>query len=394
MTRNETEPTLEAVQTLGPLIEQYRDQIEEGRRLPTPLVDALRKAGVFRMPMPQAWDGPELSLTDQIRVLETLSRFDASVGWCAMIGCDGGYVTAFLDDQDVARQMYEDLDAITGWAATVTGRAQLVPGGYRLSGRWPFSSGCQHATSLIAGCFVYEGDQQRFTANGSPEARQCFLPARDAKILDTWYTTGLRGSGSNDWTLDDYFVPAERTFDFQNLKFSRPGPLYAFPLTFALKSVGVYLGVAQAALDALLEAANRPARRMTVGFVAAPEKELKDEDYFQEAVGRAEALITAARSYAYTVASDFYDTLARLGEPTPKQLTHVYLLNAQVADMCTQAVALLYKARGGSVVYSHQRLERCFRDMETMNQHVVNSLRSYGMAGRAMLGFPPEGLFL
>lgn len=136
-------PVLHAAIGLAEQIREASEKIEAGRRLPVSIVSAMKEAGVFGMVMPRAWGGPEVDPLTQIRVFEALAMADGSVGWCAMIGCDSGYVTAFLD-QDIARVMYPDNLAATAAAATTTGQAHRVPGGYRVSGRFPFLSGCQH----------------------------------------------------------------------------------------------------------------------------------------------------------------------------------------------------------------------------------------------------------
>jgi alkylation response protein AidB-like acyl-CoA dehydrogenase len=138
----------------------------------------MKDAGVFGMAMPRAWGGSELDPLTQFRVIEALAMADGSVGWCAMIGCDGGYVTAFLD-QDVARAMYSDLLVPTGAAATTTGQAVRVPGGYRVSGRFPFVSGCHHCQWLWLGCIVLENGVARVDGNGVPETRQCLIRMRN-----------------------------------------------------------------------------------------------------------------------------------------------------------------------------------------------------------------------
>jgi indole-3-acetate monooxygenase len=391
--RNDAESILSAAVALAPVIQACRDEIERERRLPMRLVTAMKEAGIFRMTMPREWGGPELDPLSQLRIIEALSVADASVGWCAMIGCDGGYFSGFLD-QEVAREMYADLDAVTGSALTLTGRAVVVDGGYRVIGRWPFSSGCQHSTWLVGGCMVYDGDRPRLRPDGSPETRQCYLPARDAEILDTWYTTGLRGSGSHDFAINDYFVPTERTFSYQQLEFRRSGALYRFPMNILFKFTGPPLGVARAAIDTLIEAGQRPSRRIAVGGTAMPVVALRDEDFVQDAVGRAEALLGAARSYLFEVIRDLYATLAAPRNPTARQLAHFSLVHTQVYAMCTEAVELVYKARGGSAVYASGQLDRCLRDIATMNQHVVNSLRSYAMGGRILFGLPAEQLLL
>jgi alkylation response protein AidB-like acyl-CoA dehydrogenase len=136
-------PILHAAIGLAEQIRAASDEIERARRIPPGIAEAMKAAGVFGMAMPRVWGGPELDPLTQFRVIEALAMTDGSAGWCAMIGCDGGYVTAFLD-QDIARAMYPDILVATGAAATTTGQAVRVPGGYRVSGRFPFLSGCQH----------------------------------------------------------------------------------------------------------------------------------------------------------------------------------------------------------------------------------------------------------
>jgi len=218
-------PVLHAAIALGEQIGAANDEIEAGRRVPPSIAAAMKEAGVFGMVMPRAWGGPELDPLTQIRVIEALAMADGSVGWCAMIGCDSGNVSAFLD-QDVARATYPDLMVATGAAATTTGQALRLPSGYRVSGRFPFVSGCHHSEWAWLGCTVIEDGAPRVDGNGVPETRQCFLQLQQCEILDTWYTTGLRGTGSCDLIVRDVFVPEERSFSFQDPKLiKRSGPL-------------------------------------------------------------------------------------------------------------------------------------------------------------------------
>ena len=208
-------PILHAAIALAPAIRALGDEIEQGRRIPASVVHAMKDAGIFGMPMPRAWGGPELDPLTQFRVLEALAMADGSVGWCAMINCDGGYITAFLHD-DVGRAMYPDLQAGTAAAATPTGQALRVPGGYRVSGRFPFASGCQHCDWVWVGCVVVADGKPLEDSHGVPETRQCLVRLAQCEILDTWYTTGLRGTGSHDLLVKEVFVEAAHTFSFQD----------------------------------------------------------------------------------------------------------------------------------------------------------------------------------
>ena len=198
------------VLAMGPLILNKQEEIEQQRRLPPEIVDALKEAGVFRMTIPKDFGGLELDPIEQLRIIEQLAWFDASVGWCVMIGCDGGLYTGFLN-QEIAKNVFKNIDTVTASALTATGKATITDQGYQISGRWPFVSGCQHSDWFLLGCKVYVGDEQQCLPNGTPKTLQCLVPATDVQILDTWNSTGLRGSGSHDVTVTSVSVPTGRT---------------------------------------------------------------------------------------------------------------------------------------------------------------------------------------
>ena len=383
-------PVLHAAVGLTQQIRAAGDEIERYRRLPPSIAAAMKDAGVFGMAMPRGWGGPELDPLTQFRVIEALAMAEGSAGWCAMIGCDGGYVTAFLD-QDVARAMYPDLRVATGAAATTTGQAVRVPGGYRVSGRFPFVSGCHHCEWVWVGCIVAENGVPCVDGSGVPETRQCLLRLSQYEILDTWHTTGLRGTGSNDIVVRDEFVEEEHSFSFQDPKLiKRPGPLYAFPFMFVTKGSAPALGIARHAIDVMIEsAAGKPARRYMVGEGIEAPKVLRDDVYVQEAVGRAETLLAAARAYFFHVMGDLWATLVDGRQPSDKQMALFTSAYPHVVGVCVDVVQLVYKAAGGSAVYQKGPLDRCLRDVLTMNQHVVGTLRTYEMAGRLLLGLEP-----
>ncbi|MBV8401786.1 MAG: acyl-CoA dehydrogenase family protein [Acetobacteraceae bacterium] len=383
-------PILCAAIALAPKIKMAADEIERERQLPRSIVDGLRQAGVFGMAMPRAWDGPELDPLTQFRVLETLAMADGSVGWCAMINCDGGYMTAFLDD-GVGRGLYPDLQLGTASALTPTGQAVRVPGGYRVSGRFPFVSGCLHCEWVWLGCVVLSSGTPVVDGNGVPETRQCLVRLSQCEVLDTWYTTGLRGTGSNDLLAKDVFVEAERTFSFQDKDLiKRPGPLYAFPFMFRAKSGAVALGIARHALDSLVEiATSKAARRYRVGEHLEPARMMRDDVFIQQAVGRADSMLTSARGYLFEVMSDFWSTLVAGGLPSATQAARFATMHAFVVGMCVEVVQHIFKAAGGTAIYQKGPLDRCLRDVLTANQHVSGSARAYETAGRLLLGMEP-----
>jgi alkylation response protein AidB-like acyl-CoA dehydrogenase len=372
-----SDPLVEAARGLVPTIREASAEIEAGRRLPLRIVAALKEAGIIRMAMPRAWGGPEAGIVTQFRVIETLSMADASVGWCAYIGSVGGFFTAFLD-QDVARTMYADLDAVTAGAAAPSGRAVVVDGGYRVSGRWKFGSGIQHADWVNSGCVVYDGDTPRLDAAGRPETCLCFLPPAACEIIDTWTTTGLRGSGSHDYVIHDAFVPAERVLSLATSPVRRPGTLYAYRRMFIFNHAAVALGIARASIDALIDLASAK----TTGDRTT----LRDEAYVQAAVARAETITGSARGYAMEVVRHIWDTLEAGGELSPADQARFRLAITHAHAAALETVDLVYRIGGGSSVYADSRLDRCLRDIHTISGHSVTSPKTYETAGRILLG--------
>ncbi len=372
---------LEAARALAPRIRADADEIERGRRLPLPLVRALQAAGVFRMPIPRAWGGPEADPIMQIRIIEELSAADPSVGWCVMIGADAGYFTAFLED-GVGRALYPDLDMVTAASARPAGNAEAVDGGYRVTGRWPFASGCQHASYIVANCFVTEGGTRRLMPDGTPETRFCYLTPDQCEIIDTWTTTGLRGSGSNDFAARDAFVRAEHTLNVMTSPILRDGPLYALPHMFIINGAGVPLGTARAAIDAVVALASQKQTRAGTG--------LRDEAWVRTAVARADALLGGARGYVFDAVGDLWEALERGDPPSLRQRARFRLALADVGQKCTEVVDLMYQTGGGSSVYATSPLDRLLRDAHTMNQHMVHSPSVFEVAGGMLLGLEPS----
>src|SRR5262245_2405383 len=301
MARTDTnEHALAAARALTPQIIAKREEMEAERRIPQALVAAMKAAGMFRLSMPRAMGGPELTPMAQVQVVEALSMVDASVGWTAMLGLHAGYFTAFLDAA-AARSMYADLDAFTGGVTKPMGTAVVVKGGYRVSGRWTFGSCCQHSDWLFSGCVVVEDGNPRRLPDGSTETRLCYLPGTAIEVIDTWISTGLRGTGSHDYAVTDVFVPAEHTFDVLRSPILRPEPLYGVRNMYLSNLAGIPLGVARAAIDSVLALAE--SKQTRIG------SSLRDEPLTHLSVARAETLLGSARAFVFDVLEDIWSPL-------------------------------------------------------------------------------------
>ena len=377
-----TEPALLAnIQAIAPIIRAEAAKFDLERRLTDAAHEALKSTGVYRMPIPQSWGGPELDPLAQTRVIEAISAIDGSAGWCAMIGSDGGYLTSFLDDA-VGRQMYPDLDTSSVFVIAPTGAAMPVDGGYRVTGRWPFASGSAHASWFAFGCIVPEATGPRMLKPNLPEVRVCVFPRDQVQIHDTWFTTGVRGSGSNDVSVDGVFVPTERTFSVIDAPIRRPGPLYAWRFMFIVNMLGVPLGIAQSALDEVIEIGPKK--------LSMRRTPVTEEAWFTAALGEASALILSARAFGYASLANLWESLQHGAEPTARVRAEQRLALVHAFDACTRAVDILYRIAGSSALYTQKSgLDKKLRDLYATRQHVLANPVTYSAAGRVLVGLDP-----
>jgi alkylation response protein AidB-like acyl-CoA dehydrogenase len=353
---------VERARKLAPQVAARADEIASLRRLPADLVAALKAAGVFRMPMPSAWGGPEMTPRAQNEVVEILSTADASVGWCVMIGSDAGFYASFLEE-GAARSLYPDLDMVTAGMLQPAGRAVRAPGGYRVSGRWAFGSGCTHADVIVGGCLVFEGDQPVITEGGRPLWRVMMAPASAFEVLDTWHTTGLAGSGSHDYATADLFVPEERTFSLFDPA-RRSEPLYAFPGMFFVNMHGVALGLARRAIDVV--------QRLAAEKTLVPELVLmKNVPRVRMALARAEGMLGAARAYTYETMDRVWEALCTVGSLSRELRLHIALSRVNAFQTARDVAQLMLDTAGSSAIYRGSPLDRLLRDAITVRTHLA-----------------------
>jgi alkylation response protein AidB-like acyl-CoA dehydrogenase len=388
MTRTAAGPALlMAARALLPRIRAAAGEIERERRLPVPLVQALADAGLFRMAMPPALGGAAVDPLTRFEVIEALATADAATAWCLEIGSGVAWMVGGWLREDVARAILcrQPYDLVCGAVAVARGRATPVPGGYRLTGRWPWGSGCTHST-WIAGAGVVDGAGVPPGADGGPVVRVFVVPASEVEIIDTWTSIGLRGSGSHDYAVRDVFVPQERTFSLLTDSPARPGPLYAFRGLYLAPAAGLALGVARAAIEALVQlAAVKVPNRATAL--------LRERGMVQAQVAQAEALVGSARAFAYEVIADLWRTLLAGDAPSVRQRARYRLAITHAVQTAAQAVDLMYGAAGGSAVYAGSPLERQFRDIHTLAQHASLAPITLEPAGRMLLGLEPGAPF-
>ncbi|MEU2609654.1 acyl-CoA dehydrogenase family protein [Streptomyces albus] len=380
---NTAEDILAAVRALAPELRERSVEIEQNRRLPADVVQLLRGAGVFRMGFPPEFGGPGLTSAEQTAVLEALAYADTSVGWCGMIGMDSGLYSAFLRPEAV-REMFPSPDMITGGLINPNGRAERVPGGYRLSGHWNLGSGITHADWISAGAHTFTDGEPDTTQAGNPNWRVMLVRPGDVKTIDTWHATGLAGSGSMDYEIDGVFVPEEHTFSF-GVPLSRTGPLAA-PDSLMRKMPGVPLGAARAALDHVREIARTKVNRMT--------GERWADDYrVQFALGECEMDFLTIRHAVYGSIEDKWRELESgtpYDELSPDLRVGTVVLALNAFRGALSIVRRLYDLLATTSIYKPSPMDRWLRDLTTMCQHVMAQDVIVQSAGAHLLGGRPQ----
>ncbi|MEO5883772.1 MAG: acyl-CoA dehydrogenase family protein, partial [Caldimonas sp.] len=283
-TPERTAQSLEAIRGLASLVAQHRPAFDRDRRLPNAVFEALAEAGLFRLWLPEALGGPELSPLAFMEVVEAAAELDGSVGWLVGNGAGMSRVGGYLGDS-IARDLFSDPTAFVVSATGAVGTAVRVDGGYRISGRWPFGSGAHHATWFMGLCSIKQPD-----GSDLPPI-YCYFPRKNVSIFDTWHVSGLRGTGSCDFAVQDIFVPADHTHASTGLVPPQPGLLYRMPFgsVFPWTVSVVPLGIARGAIMTFAKLASRKTRQ---GMTAL----LCDRESVQLCVGRVELLHRSARA--------------------------------------------------------------------------------------------------
>ncbi|MGH7072606.1 MAG: acyl-CoA dehydrogenase family protein [Stellaceae bacterium] len=375
---------------LAPLIAQYRDEGEQARRLSRPVFEAMRDAGLFHLWVPRAYGGAEVDIATMVRVTEEVARQDGAAGWNVMIGGNTAILWGFMNER-AARGIFsaDPSSVIAGTILASAGRATVVPGGYRINGKWPLASGCHHANWMVTACFIYGADgKPKLGRDGAPEPNAFFVPISDCELLDTWYSAGLRGSGSNHFQCTDIFVPEAYHFTSVGAPPVQPGPLYStqIPNIWGPNVSAVALGIARDAIESFIRLAGekKPSRMQSL---------LAQQDVVQNKVGEAEGLLRSGRAFLMETIGEMWALLSA-GRPVPFDLAAMNRLACATAvQNAIKATDLMFGAAGANSIYATSRLERCFRDVHMVSQHAVVGPTNIIFAGRSMLGLTPDGAF-
>jgi 3-hydroxy-9,10-secoandrosta-1,3,5(10)-triene-9,17-dione monooxygenase len=382
------EELLARAEALVPVLRERAPRAEQLRHLPDETIADLHESGLFRMLQPARVGGSELPYRALFELTAVIGQGCASTAWVLANLAAHHWLLGMWHPEAQEEIWGQSPDSLISSALIFPrGRARRVSNGYRLSGRWPFSSGIDPSTWNMFGAVVSDEE------TGENEPRMFLVPVSDYSVIDTWQVIGLAGTGSKDVEVADVFVPAYRTLAIERIKGGpnrgselNPGTLYKLPAIslFGFAIAGVLLGIARGAIQNFIET-TRPRRGAYTG------RNIADFTNIQVDLSEAAALADAAEAIALRDC----DEATRITEvgvvPSIEQRARYRRDGAFAATLCTKAVDLLFAASGGGAIYERNPIQRAFRDVHAANAHyVLNWSVSGAVYGRVALGLPPD----
>ncbi|GGE09364.1 hydroxylase [Polymorphobacter glacialis] len=379
---------IEAARALAPEIAARAADTEAQRRLPADLAAKLAAAGLFRLAVPTSLGGSQSTPAEIYRALEILGQADAATGWCAMIAGTTALTSAYLPEPH-ATEIFGDPGAITGGVFAPMGKATPDGDDYIVSGRWAWASGSANCDWLLGGALIFDDGKLRTLPNGTPDHRMMFFRREDVELIDTWDTSGLRGTGSGDMAVSNVRVPRSRSVSFMTDRPCDPGALYSFP-PFGLLAIGiaaVAAGNARGALDDFRALAN--AKK-----AAGSSRTLAERGTVQAEYARADAALEAARALVHHDIAAAWG-LAVAGQPLDIEVrARLRRAATYLVRTAADVTRTVYDLAGGSAAYATSPLQRRFRDAHVATQHIMVAPATFELTGRVALGLPTDDLAL
>jgi alkylation response protein AidB-like acyl-CoA dehydrogenase len=387
----EAQPVVQAAKAIRPTLRRYKDEIEREQRMPAALVEEMCEAGFYRLLIPRAYGGLESDPLTYLRVGELLAEGCGSVGWNIANNSIGQLVVLGLAQEGTDEIYGKGPVNLAGTAVQGGGKAERVDGGYRVTGCWQFGSGCHEAVWMLGSFQVVENGEPVSRPDGTGSYWRAVFKRSEVEIVPgSWDVSGLRGTGSFDWIVNDVFLPERRVMlhagaPLDNQWSRWPGLTYQLP---AQAWVGphhssVITGIARAGIEALIELAGGKQPR------GRPAGLLCESPQVQDSVGRADTILEAGRSHRTAMITALWNTIAAGGETTLEQRSRCRLAASYAADCARQAMDLMYRHGGSTSFKRESRLAECWRDLHTVGQTVTLAPEWYPIGGRVYLGMDP-----
>ena len=382
---------LARVRELAPLLAASAGEIDRRRELAEAVVDALVERGLFRLLLPRTIGGAELLPAQYVPIIEELAKHDASTAWC-MNQNSGCSMTAAHLAPAVAREIFGGPRGILAWGPG-PGEARVVPGGSRVTASWSFASGSHHSTWL--GCHVpvvEEDGTPRRNPDGTPTIRTLLFPKSATKFTDIWHTIGLRGTGSDQYSVENLFVPEAYSLDVLSRRETPSGEnrlLYRFSSLslYAAGFAGVALGIARATLGHFIELARDKIPR-------GARTTMRNNNVVQREVALAEARLTSARRHLLGSLEDITAAVAERGHITLDERMTIRLASTFAIHTAAEVVDTLYQTAGSGAIFNENPFERRFRDVHSVAQQLQGRQQHFETVGQYLMGLEADTSWL
>jgi alkylation response protein AidB-like acyl-CoA dehydrogenase len=367
---------------LAPMLTAAAPRIDAACELPPDVLDAMHAQGMFRLLVPRSIGGAELDPATYIQCVEAIATGDASVAWCMNQGSGCSMSAGFLEPS-VAREVFGGARDVLAWGMGPGAKASRTEGGWRITGNWAFASGSRHATWLGAHCPCFEADgtPQRHP-DGRPWERTMLFRRETATIKDIWQVVGLRGTGSDAYSVQDLFVDDAHTLTRDRPEERRePGLIYRFAAMqiYASGFAAVALGAARAALDAFIDLARGKTPALT-------STALRDSQVVQSAIGIADVKLNSARAWLIQVLRETQEAVQAAGELTTDQRIAIRQASTFAIHQAKEVVDVAYHEAGSTAIFDANPFERRFRDVNTVTQQVQGRRSHFETVGQHLLG--------
>ena len=378
---------LEAARALATHVAAATDLIDREREIPSELAGELADKGFFRLLVPRSLDGAELDFLDYLQIVQIFGEADGSVAWC--INQNNVFATNSVRmPEQTAREIWSDRRAVVSNGPPISSTTAVpVDGGYRLTGRWNFSSGIRHATWVAALSPISRSDLDENAAADRADVRTLLMPKDDVSLVDVWKVSGLRGTGTFSFEANDLFVPSSRTYAPSDGA-SEDGALYVIPtgLMFASGFATVALGVARASLDAAIDLAGRKSPVSGRGMQ-------RDEGITQRQIGQAEAIWGSSRALLRESTSSAWEGALKNHSLTVEERIRIRLAGTHAIRTAAEVVDIAYNVCGSNSIFASNPIQRRFQDIHVITQQAQGRMAHYDTAGQFFLGLEPTGMF-
>ena len=353
--------------------------ISESREIPPRLASEMAEEGLFRLYIPKSVGGYEIDYLEFLELVAVIAESDGSVGWCFNQNNVLSTLSAFMP-KELAQEIWSDPTVVLSNGPPVFPTAVSVEGGYRLSGRWNFSSGSRHAKWVVAltpikGRVLEDGE--------SPEMRNMMIPKEEVEFIDTWEVNGLRGTGSFSFTAKDLFVPESHSF-IEGGSPREEGPIYLIPksLLFCSGFATTALGVARGALNDVIQ----------LSSAKTPQEQelLRQQPFVQREIGQAEAIWRSAKSYLRDSAEAVWESAVKERIIPLERRINLRLSSTHAIREAVKVADMAYSLSGATAIFETSPIQRRMQDVKVIAQQIQGRMSHYDTAGQFFLGLDPQ----